>query len=368
MGAFQDTMSQATWAMMQEWMNKKSRAFTRQQMEEAAKIASAQLQEGGALDSKKTLEQLAANMKGNAFAKLLGITDQDDPSAIRAMEIIKAMMPSVVPDALTALVPGMRESSDIAASGLKGILTSNDVQGADISTMARSMGGMDKLQRLLELGASQQANRDELPIRRIAAMAGLQRAAGGSGGGGMSIDERQERARFAGVITKTKAEIQKIAAKFTGTGSGSNFEAMVQAVIGMMPESELRGMPAADQKTYATQWVKDVGPEFFGRLNKQVQEIDVRFNSGQQLSENEIQLLIDSADIYGTAEKFRYQKEQVITALQQKSDADWPAKAAAKGLPVGTPNPANVRNLLNTNPQFKDQVYLDTWNMLYGGK
>lgn len=357
-GAFQDTLSQATWAMMQEWMNKKSREAARQQMLEQAKLASAHQAEGGALDTQRILDELQATKEGAAFAKLLGISDQADPQASRTIDIIRSLMPGAVPEATTALQPGMVEGGRKMSAGMGDIIKGN-FEGLDMDQLTRSMGGMENLLRMLGMGTNMQMAREELPYKQAMAEANTLRAEK-YGTGGLDIAERQQLARMDNVIRTTRADVQRIAAKFTSTGAGSSFEAMLAAVMEIMPQTN---MPEGEKKKYAEQWVTDVGPEFFGHLNGRINSIWTRFNKPggpQGITDNEAQLIADAGNIYGVAEKFRMQKDDTMQAEQGRVNAEW----VSLGQPEATA--PRVADLMKADQKFKESIFMKTWEALYG--
>jgi len=355
-GAFQDTLSQATWAMMQEWMNKKSREAAREQMLEQARLTSEQQREGGVLDTKRIRDQLLATKEGAAFAKLLGISDQADPQATRTIDIIRSLMPGAVPDATTALQPGMKAGGQAMDTGMKDILAGN-FKNLDMDQLTGSMGGMENLLRMLGMGTTMQMSREELPFRAANARSNMLRAQGSGQGG--SIFDRQQASRLDNVIRTTRADVQRVAAKFTTAGTGSSFEAMLAAVQQIMPETN---MPPDQKRAYAEQWVKEVGPEFFGKLSGQISTVWTRFNTNGPgtLTDNEYQLVADAGDIYGVAEKFRLAKDVVMQDEQKRAENEW----VALGQPAATA--PRIADLMAADPKFKDSIFQKTWEELYG--
>jgi hypothetical protein len=361
-----DSLNQVAWAFMQDWMNKKNQAYSLENMKAQQQGWMDYQKEGSNLELQRMADQLQAQKEAAVFMKLLGLDQMDDPSAIRAMEIINAAaqgnnMGYAVPDTMKSLVPGMREGSDILSSIMPKLLT-GDVEGVDWSSAMRSGGGIQNILRAAEMGTGRRNLDVQIPGQRANALANLFSSQGKGGPTAAKIDSNM----FT-IITKTKDDLDRIYSKFLPSGSrGATADEVLGFVMELMPK-DMNKKPE-QQQADASKWILGVGLEFFDDLENMVQNIWIRAGQGE-ITVPELRIIADAASPYRMATKYKRTKEQLVSAFAEKY-AKTPIIDPTTKAPLDIANLFNkpVDQLTDMEAQVRQSMVSDIWKAMYGGQ
>lgn len=342
--ALSDSLNQAAWAFISDWMNKRNAQYSMENMLKQQEGWSKYQEEGADLETRRQVDQLQAQKEAAAFAKMLGMGDQDDPSALRVLELVKSLIPEAVPKGVEGLVPGMQSGSALLNEVIPKLLT-GETEGVDYSGASRAGGGIQNVIRMIETGMGRKSLQEQLPGQRLNAIANYF----GSQNKGQ-VSESQSAGRVFTVIGQTKADLDTIMRKFLPQGAAnSTYDQLLGFAMSLMPMSESKE-PAAKQED-ARQWINKVGVEFFDDLSGLVNSIYMRAAKGE-VSDAELMIINDAASPYAMAEKYAEEKKRILDGLQNLPKY--------KSL--------NVQELFKNDLTFKQRIKADIWNSMYGGQ
>jgi len=348
--ALSDSLNQAAWAFIQDWMNKRQQQYQLENMKAQMEGWSKYQEEGSVLEMQRMLDALQAQKEGSFNERLLALPEKDDPSFIRALEMLAAMAPAkgLIPQGLLDLIPKSRERSDVLAAGIGPLLEGEtQIPGVDITSLIQSMGGFDRFLRAADIGKGRLSLTEQLPGQRANAAANLL-GSGTSRKTGTIAGEGQVTPQLFTVIGQTKADIDTIHRKWLPAVSSGSQDQILAILQGILPE-EMRGTATA--KEDARDWINKVGFEFFDDLSGLVNEIYIRAAQGQ-ITEQELRIIVDAASPYKLGLEFGEAKQGILEAYEKDEKY--------KGL--------DIADLYKTDPKFRRLVLNDTWNLMYGGQ
>jgi hypothetical protein len=351
-----DALNQMAWAFISDWMNKRNAQYSLENQLKSQEGWSKYQQEGAGLETRRQLDQLQAQKEAAAFMRLLGMGDQDDPTSLRVMEIVKSMGPEFLPKGTEALRPGMEAGSTLLNQVIPQLLA-GDTAGVDYAGASKAGGGIQNIIRMIETGMGRKSLQEQLPSQRANAAANLLNQLGAGPNSPAAKNQIKVDDRVFSVINKTKDDVDRLTAKFLPSGGqNATYEMVLSAVQSIMPAGSAQPAKAQDD---AKKWIEKVGMEFFDELSGMVQEIYLRAARGE-ISDAEYRIIADAASPYKMGTMFGNTKSDIIAGLQKIED----------DLAKGDPNykPMDVMNLYETNPQMHRKVLNDVWNAMYGGQ
>lgn len=274
--AFQDTLQQAAWAFMQDWMNRRANEYSakNQQSWLEGQRGFQTLSHEQNMELQKNMMQQAAMNK--FLESSLGLSEMDPAKALNAIGIISALSQAYgkqgIAKGLTSLVPQLQGLLGAAANAYPSFAAGTPQPTPEA---IRGMGGVDPMNRIVVPGLEMEKQRRDYPLSlgRLYVSAVEALTPKGVGGAGPNQIPKE----FFSLVQETENEMGAYMKKFdpANKNSSESVAIMMEVMKGMNPNWAASTGQGKDQEN----WIMKTGPEFFSTVHGMIKTLRTMMTS-----------------------------------------------------------------------------------------